>query len=95
MFGPLYGIGAYFVMNPIDVIDAIDAAASGGASNPLSPSQLYRVDKLVLRTLPADCVMFRPASMSQLILVRADVADRLRAAGLSGLSFREPESFKG
>jgi len=39
--------------------------------------------------------MFRPKFWTSLILVRTELADQLSAAGLVGLVFRKPASYKG
>lgn len=87
--------GEYFVMNPLDVIDAIDAEASGGKYNLLAPTQLMSVKQFVMKSLPDKPVMFRPANWTQIIVIRADVVERLQDANLTGLVFWELEEFKG
>lgn len=87
--------GEYFVMNPLDVIDAVDAEASGGEYNRLDPSQLMSVQSFVLKALPDQPPMFRPANWTRLIVVREDVVAKLRDADLTGLSFWELEEFTG
>lgn len=87
--------GSFFVMNPLDVIDCIDVAASGGVHNDLDPTQLVSVQQLVLKELPGEPAMFRPVGWTRLILVRSDVVDRLQEADLEGLVFWELDEFRG
>ncbi len=87
--------GDYFVMNSLDVIDAIDVGASAGEFNPIAPTQLMSVEQIVLKVLPDRPVMFRPANWTRLIIVRRDVAEKLLAAGMTGLIFTELEDYMG
>ena len=87
--------GGYFVMNSLDVIDAIDVGASAGEFNPIAPTQLMSVEQIVLKVLPDRPVMFRPANWTRLIIVRRDVAEKLLAAGMTGLIFTELEDYMG
>lgn len=87
--------GSFFVMNPLDVIDCIDVAASGGEYNDLDRTQLVRVQQLVLSEPPGEPAMFRPVGWTRLILVRSDVVDRLMEADLEGLVFWELDEFRG
>jgi hypothetical protein len=87
----------YFVVNPLDVVDCVDVAASKGRWNALDPESLCGCDALVLREaeVPREMQIFRPKSWKNLIVVRRALADRMRAAGLTGLFFLEPSEYTG
>ncbi len=87
--------GEYFVLNPTDVLDAIDVAASSGKLNDLDPTQLCMTRRLVIKPLPDDVTMFRPHNWARLLLVREDLVEKLKASGLKGLVLRDPDKFKG
>lgn len=87
--------GIFFVLNPLDIVDAIDIAASGARFNLIEPTEIATVDRLVLRDLADPPAVFRPLHFRRLVLVREDVAGRLLAAGLTGLQFAPPERFRG
>ncbi len=85
--------GRFYVVNPLDVIDAIDPVASMATFNKLDPSQIFNMKRAVLKALPADVVVFRPASLTNRIFVREDVAEQLEA--LKNVVFEDPDEFKG
>jgi hypothetical protein len=87
--------GEYFVLNPLDVVDCIDVEASGGKYNELAPTPLMMVARLVLRPIAPNLTLVRPSNWTNRILVRAEIAEQLTAAGLTGLSFSSPEKFRG
>jgi hypothetical protein len=87
--------GEYFILNPLDSVDCVDLEASQAKLNDGEPPQIKRVKKLVLKPLSGEPALFRPASWTRLILVRSDIADKLEAAGLSGMSFWECDEFRG
>ncbi|MCC6418737.1 MAG: hypothetical protein IT429_10920 [Gemmataceae bacterium] len=87
----------YFLMNPLTVCDCIDVDKSGVKWNAIAKDKISRCAGLVLRAdqVPPDCRMFRPKFWTNLILVRTELADQLSAAGLLGLVFRKPQTYKG
>ncbi len=87
--------GAHFVLNPLDVLDAIDVEASNVDYNDLDPTQLCMCEQLVLKPLPDEVTMFRPHNWTRIILVREEIADKLKEAGLSGLAFTSAEDYSG
>ncbi len=93
--GGAFASGKYFVMNALDVVDCIDLDASKAKLNSNDPSQILRVKKLVLKAISGEPAMFRPQSWTRLIFVRDDLAQKLEAAGLTGLAFFETDEFKG
>ncbi len=87
--------GEHFVLNPLDVLDAIDVEASNVDYHDFDPTQLIMCEQLVIKPLPDDVMMFRPHNWTRLILVREEIADKLKESGLSGLSFTAAEDYAG
>jgi hypothetical protein len=87
----------YWIVNPLSVVDCIDADASAAVFSPLKKDLITNCARLVLKSdnIPEDRKVFRPQFMPTIILVRADIATDLETAGFSGLSFVEPEKFTG
>lgn len=87
----------YFILNPPTVVDCIDLDASEVKWNAIDKSLISRCKQLVLKEskVPKDAKVFRPKHLPTEILVRADVARKLEAAGLTGLFFIDPAKFRG
>jgi hypothetical protein len=89
--------GDYFVVNPLQIIDCIDQAASVVELDSIDKGMISTCDKLVLResVIPRELKVFRAAFWSGLILIRRETAGRIEAAGLTGMSFIEPDEYTG
>ena len=87
----------YFVLNPLEIVDCIDLAASEGKENPLDPGTLYGVARLVLRdeAVPQTLSVFRTKHWTDVSLIRRELAERMTKAGLTGLYFIEPAEYQG
>jgi hypothetical protein len=87
----------YFVLHPLHVVDCIDTDASGVEWNQISHDQISSCKSLVLKheSIPETCVLFRLAHWGENILVREDLAQALRGAGLTGLYFRPAAGYTG
>ncbi len=87
----------YFVLNPLDTLDCIDQEKSGLVWNAIDPTVISNCESFVLKddAIPEDSNMFRAKFMAKTILVRREIADKLSAAGLTGLSFLEPSKYTG
>jgi hypothetical protein len=87
----------YFILNPLGAVDCIDIEKSGVVWSAINASHISRVKQLVLKNsaIPADVGMVRPAYLTETILLRRSVSDRLSNDGFTGLSFREPTKFRG
>jgi len=87
----------YFVVNPLELCDCIDVAASGGRWNAIDPEALCGCTSLVLREaeIPPGHQVFRPTAWKNIILVRRALAQRMLTAGLTGLMFIEPLKYTG
>lgn len=85
--------GSFFVVNPLDVLDVLDPIASEAKFNQVDPTQIFSVKRAVLKPVPPDIVVFRPANLSNRIFVREDVAEQLEA--LKNVVFEDPDEFRG
>lgn len=87
----------YFIVNPQDVCDCIDIDGSGVEWNPIDPGSICGCDALMLRedAVPASYKVFRLHHWRNMIVIRRELAESMRALGLSGLSFLEPEEYMG
>ena len=83
----------YYIVHPLDILDVIDVEASAGEYNEITPDSLMSVEQLVLRDCEAE--IFRPAHWEKNILVREDLAAKLKAHGFVGLSLIEADDFMG
>lgn len=88
----------YFVVNALQVVDCIDVKASKPVYNDIDPeSIMYFKKHLVLNeeAIPKTAKLFRAKHYTTRTLMRRDVAERMKAAGLVGLNFKEPATYKG
>lgn len=87
----------YFVVNPLDVIDCIDKEGSGAEIDSLDEDMIEGVDQLVLKEdgIPKDLKIFRTKFWSGRILIRRDLAQKMKDAGLTCMHFIEPAKYKG
>ena len=87
----------YSLVNPLDVVDCIDADRSGIKWNALDENDISSCDRLVLRDdkVAPSISVFRPRFMLSAYLMRRSVAERLTGTGFTGLSFTEPEEYRG
>jgi hypothetical protein len=87
----------YCIVNPLAVVDCIDATASVVKENPLDPGNYSGCKQLVLREteVPAELAVFRCLHWPAVIVVRKSLADRMTAAGLTGLHLMEPAAYTG
>ena len=87
----------YFVVNPLTIVDCIDPDASGVEMDSLDKGAFCGCEQLILRevAIPADVPVFRFEHWRQVIGIRRELADRMKAAGLTGLRFIEPLKYTG
>src|SRR5262249_14134071 len=87
----------HFIVNALRIVDAIDDAASNVETSRLVPGAITGCDRLVLRqgVVPKDAILFRLRGRPEVMLLRRDVADRLVAAGFTGLRLIEPDRYTG
>jgi hypothetical protein len=87
----------YFIVNPLDVIDCVDREASETKAEVLDKKMIRACERLVLRenVIPADLKIFRLGFWSGRIILRRELADSMKAAGLTMMKFFEPEDYEG
>jgi hypothetical protein len=90
-------IEPYFVLNPLEIVDCIDKDASGVRLSPMNKTMIKSCKQLVLHEekVPAEARVFRTAFWSGRILIRRDLAEEMNAAGLTGMTFLEPQTYTG
>ncbi|AKT40381.1 imm11 family protein [Chondromyces crocatus] len=87
----------YFILNPTEICDCIDKDASNVEWNDLDPDSICGCDALILdaAAVPETLAVFRLKHWKNQIVIRRELAEKLRAQGLTGLSFLEPEDYMG
>lgn len=87
----------YYVLNPLELVDCIDREASAVEYDFLDESMIRCCAHLVIRqdAVPAGLSLFRLAFWPDRIVVRRGLAERMNAAGLTGLLFYEPIEYSG
>jgi hypothetical protein len=79
----------YFVVNNVDPQDAFDQAKSVYRRNTIDTTQIDTVKTLVvdLTKIKPTAQLFRLKYFKSMIVVRQDLADKLKASGMTGFSF--------
>lgn len=87
----------YSILNALAVVDCVDTKASKVQWNDIDPELLDSCKKLVLmeKSVPAQIKVFRPKHAEYLILVRAELVERLSRENFVGIGFRDPADFDG
>ncbi len=87
----------YFILNPLDVCDAIDLNQSDVKWNQINPSIIATCKKLVLdpEKIPPAFKVFRLKSFPRHAVVRGDVADAVRAGNFTCVAFTNVKEFSG
>lgn len=87
----------YFVVNALAVVDCIDQAASVVEQDSLDPGAFSGCKQLVLReeVIPPELAVLRLQHWPAVVVIRRALADKLNAAGLTGLRFVEPGKYTG
>ncbi len=82
----------YVIANSFHVLDCLDHERMGIVWNPLDPASIASCERVVLDPARIDGApaLFRAANFESRVMVRRDVAEAIRAAGLTGTFFREP-----
>ncbi len=85
----------YFVANFLDLIPCMDPARSQYRMGSITPDQVERMKLLVLddAKVPPDAKIFRLGEMTELVLVREDLADSILRQGCTGVAFQDLESY--
>lgn len=85
----------YFIIHQIDDPACVDETKTKGAKSKLMPDEYSVMKKLVLdeTKIPPDYAIFRAAQYKSRILFRSDVAEKIQAAGFTGLKFSELKGY--
>lgn len=85
------------IVNPLTVVDAIDVVASGVQWNPIRKDLISGCQRLVIDAarVPAELQLFRLRHLEHTVIVRAELAQAMQAAGLVGLALQDPASYTG
>jgi hypothetical protein len=88
---------AYFIVNPLTVVDCIDQAASVVEFNAVDTEMISSCTQLVLNeaVISPEEVLFRPKHWTRLLLIRRSLAEKIEKAGLTCMSFIEPSKYTG
>ena len=88
----------YFLINPLDIVDCIDITKPGIEWNTIKKDLIdYCEHGLMLKpeAIPKGFNFFRPRYWEYNILVSEELAEKLKATGLTGLVFRSCQEYKG
>lgn len=87
----------YFILNSLDLQDAIDMEKSEVTMNPMEEEEerIYHVHELALTTdtIDPEALVFRPRNCPKLVLVNDTVKQALVAAGVTGLELQPAEGW--
>lgn len=87
----------YYLLNPLEIVDCIDMAASQARQDTLDPGMIDGVKQLVLRLdqIPPTATIFRAMYWPSAILVRTELSKKMIGDGLTNLRFVDPAKYKG
>ena len=87
----------FCIGHPLRVVACIDEAASAFQRNPIDPDLIWNVTRLEIdeARVPDGVAVFRLAGLPRVLVVRRDVAEAIRAAGLTGFGFSRVSTFRG
>jgi hypothetical protein len=87
----------YFVVNMLPLVDCIDMEKTKYKRNILDPEQLMHISNLTVHEekIPADFKLLRVQFASAVMLMRRDLAEKLKAAGVRGLGIAEVVEYHG
>lgn len=82
---------AYFIVHPIEPLDCLVLDACKPTYGKIQKTEIDRVKKLVIdeARIPADRLLFRPKGFARVILTHRRLADKIDAAGLTGIRWVE------
>jgi hypothetical protein len=88
---------AYWILNPIAIVDCIDQSESTFEWNAIDPTMMSDCEVLVIdpKKIPADLLLLRPKHLEREVLVRKDLADQISAGKFTGLSFMKLSDYGG
>jgi len=86
----------YAIVNPIGTQDCVDRTASELVMNTINPAYISIVKRLVIdaRRIDPAAQLFRGRGLGTIVFFRRDLADKLLAAGFTGIEFLEIAKYK-
>jgi hypothetical protein len=83
----------YRILHLLQAQDALDLVASNAKANPIKPSIVQLVTKVVIKAsrLDPDLKIFRFSNFLKPIIVRGDLAEQIKAQGFEGPGFSPVE----
>ena len=90
-------VGKYFIVNPIHPQDCLDVKTSEPEYYSISPTKVSNVQRLVLdpKRIAPEVAIFRVKNFGAPIVIRAELANEIVAAGFTGISWKNPLQYKG
>ncbi|PTL83425.1 imm11 family protein [Vitiosangium sp. GDMCC 1.1324] len=87
----------YWVVHPIEPVDAIDMEASGCKMSRIKKTRIQSMERLVLRpeAIPAGRELFRLQGLWGVTLVSQPLADAITAAGFTGVDWTGTSAYPG
>ena len=87
----------YFVINPLDIRDAIDLDRSKIVWNNINPEIISSCKKLVLKEekIPPNFKIFRIKYFYRRVLLSYDLVELIKRSGFSGIALVDVKDFKG
>jgi hypothetical protein len=77
----------YFLVHPVGTVDCVDLAKSEYDRSTMEPAMILGFQRVVLhkRKIPPDRTLFRLKENPRTYIVRSDLLDKLKAAGVKGI----------
>lgn len=87
----------YFILNPLNISDAIDKKASGVTWNTIDSSMISCCEKLILKesAIPKGSHIFRLKNFLSHILISSDLAEKIKNENITGIYFVDTYDFRG
>jgi hypothetical protein len=87
----------YFIVNPVKSPDCLDVKNSEPTYYNIAPSEISEVERLVLdpKRIAPEIAIFRVRNFWGPIVIRAELAQEIVAAGFSGISWKNPLKYMG
>jgi hypothetical protein len=81
----------YFIIHQLNNPPAVDESKTEGDRSSLAPDTFQFIDKMVLDAtkIPKDRMIFRARQFSQVVFIRADLAEKLESSGLTGFELHQ------
>lgn len=87
----------YFVLNLLPLVDCIDRSKTQCEESSLDPDQLMNISNLTVHEekIPPDFQLLRLKGVSDAVLIRRELAEKMKAAGFRGFRTSEISEYSG